>query len=404
MRFAFEVNSYNELDHHTPVADQLLELGHSAWFLLGDDPRLSTDPRLIYLSKWSEFEFSTITDLTSVVGHRVFKLLSRILFGRFSVLWRTNRTRLDLLTSFSRCFGVFRPHKGQGFDCAISGWGDPSSLLMTSALSRGKPIVALPHGYPCVKNSNFNPHLESLMSGGGVDFSLRDFFDAYVVATDRNRNLLKEFKMSAENIRVWGNARFSPAWVEKLRAILPGVSLHLAKPDSQKVLVLLPASTSGFCGEKLKSLLHNLAQRDIVLILKPHTRENSTPTFLRSDLLDKPNVILAADDHTSQLIEASNTVLNFATGTAIEALFLNRRFIFLKYLTTNQLSWDDCRGIKTARSEDDVIRFVEDEAWETDPLQTKHYIADEVFANGKVSNPPRHYAEQLIELARSFKR
>lgn len=404
MKFAFEVNSYNELDHHTPVADQLLELGHSVCFLLGDDPRLSSDPRIPYLSRWGDFELSALTDLASVTGRRIFTFLSRVFFGRFSMVWRTNRKRLNLLTSCSRYLGIYRPHRSWEFDCAISGWGDPSSLLMTSALSRGKPIVSLPHGYPCTKNTNFNPHVASLMSSDGVDFSLRDCFDAYVVATDRNKNLLKEFKMSSDNMGVWGNARFSPAWVEKLRAILPGVSLHLTKPDAQKVLVLLPASTSGFHGEKLKSLLRNLAQKDIVLILKPHTRENSTPSFLLSDLLDKPNVVLAADDHTSKLIEASNTVLNFATGTAIEALFLNRRFIFLKYLTSNQLSWDDCRGIKTAESEEDVVRFVDDESWETDSLQTKQYIANEVFANGKVSDPPRHYAEQLIGLAHSFKR
>lgn len=404
MKFAFEVSSYNELDHHTPVADQLLELGHSVCFLLGDDPRLTSDPRLSYLSRWSGFELSTLTDLTSAIGRRSFTFLSRVFFGRFSAVWRTNRMRLDLLKSISRYLGVYRPHRGWEFDCAISGWGDPSSLLMTSALSRGKPIVSLPHGYPCVKNTNFNPHLASLMSSDGVDFSLRDYFDAYVVATDRNKNLLQEFKMSSGNIEVWGNARFSPMWVEKLRTMLPGVSFHLTNRDAQKVLVLLPASTSGFHREKLQALLRNLARRDIVLILKPHTREQSPPTFLRSDFLDKPNVILASDDHTSKLIEASDTVLNFATGTAIEALFLNRRFIFLKYLTTNQLSWDNCKGIKTAESEEDVIRFIEDESWESDSLQTEQYIAEEVFANGKVSDPPRHYAEKLIELARSFKR
>ena len=405
MKFVFEVNSYNELDHHSPVAEQLLELGNSVCFLLGDDPRLSSDPRLRYLSRWDDFEISTLSTLTSPLGHRVFKLLSRIFFGRFSAVWRTHQMRLQLTSLISRCLFVYRPHHSLKFDCAVSGWGDPSSLLMTSARARRKPIVALPHGYPCMKNTDFNPHIASLVSSGvGVDFSLRDQFDAYVVATERNKNLLREFQMSPDTIRVWGNARFSPRWVERLRQILPELTLQHLPTDTQKVLVLLPASTSGFHAEQLSTLLRRLAQENIVLILKPHTREVSSSTFIPADVLNSRNVVVAAGDHTTKLIEASDTVLNFATGTAIEALFLNRRFVFLRYLTANQLSWDDCNGIRKAASEDEVIRIVTDRTWNTDLSRTSQYIADEVFASGTVSDPPRHYAERLVQLAVSFER
>lgn len=404
MKFVFEVNSFNELDHHTPVAEQLLELGNFVCFLLGEDTRLSSDPRLRYLYTYSGFEVSTLSSLTPAIGHHVFRFFSRLFFGRFSAVWRTNQMRLSLLTSFSRCLGLYWQHRGLKFDCAISGWGDPSSLLMTSALARRKPIASLPHGYPCMKNADFNSHVASLMSGVGVDFSLRDCFDIYVVATDRNRNLLKEFKMSSNNIQVWGNARFSPQWVRKLREILPEIAFDISKTSVQRVLMLLPASTSGFQRDELVNLLRRLAKMNITLILKPHTREMSKVTFVPADILDNPNVILAADDHTTKLIEASHTILNFATGTAIEALFLNRRFIFLKYLTTNQLSWDDCSGIKKAENEDDVVRFVSDVSWQTDSLETSQYIRNEVFAHDNVSDPPRHYAEQLVRLAASTER
>lgn len=403
MKFVFEVNSYNELDHHTPVAEQLLELGNSVCFLLGEDARLSSDPRLQYLHKYSSFEVSTLDSLTSAIGHHVFKFLSRLFFGRLSPVWRTNQIRLKLLTSFSSCLGLYWRHRSLKFDCAISGWGDPSSFLMTSALARRKPLVALPHGYPCIKNSDFNPHVQSLMSGIGVDFSLRDFFNIYVVATDRNKSLLKEFKMSSNNIKVWGNARFSPKWVGKLREILPEVTFGIPKTTTQRVLLLLPASTSGFKKDELVSLLRRLAKLDIILILKPHTREVSEITFVPADLLGNSCVILAANEHTTKLIEASDTILNFATGTAIEALFLNRRFVFLKYLTMNQLSWDDCNGIKKAENEDEVVRFVSDVSWRTNSLETSQYLSNEVFANGSVGDPPRHYAEQLVKLAVSLR-
>ena len=405
MDFVFECNAYNELDHHTPVAAELLKLGNSVTFLLGSDGNLANDPRIEYLQNWPTFRILYLHDLLTPNGRRIFRLLSRLFFGR--VLHnKSNSFRLGGLVRFSTALGIFRHHQALNMDCAVSGWGDPSSVLMTSALARNRPIVALPHGYPCLKNFDYNSHIKNIISETGKlpDFSLRNEFNAYVIATQRNRIMLVAWSMSESTLKVWGNARFSPQWVDTLRSILPPVRIPLEDDSIQKVLILLPATTSGFKNGALESLIHRLAQLDIFLILKPHTRDTDT-SALTSNWHDRQsNVYVATTEHTTKLIEYSDTVLNFATGTAIEALLLGKRLIFCRYLTDNQLSWDDCLGIQISHTEDAVIGMVEDRSWQSNATEASSYLEQEIFADATVGNPPRRYADELVEIASGSKR
>jgi len=405
MDFVFECNAYNELDHHTPVAAELLKLGNSVTFLLGSDRSLADDPRIEYLQNWPAFRTLYLRDLLTPNGRRIFRLLSRLFFGRV-LRNKSNSFRLGGLVKFSAALRIFRHHQALDIDCAVSGWGDPSSVLMTSALARQRPIVALPHGYPCLKNFDYNSHIKSIISKTGKppDFSLRNEFDAYVIATQRNRKMLVAWSMSESTLKVWGNARFSPQWVETLRSILPPVRIQLKDDSIQKVLVLLPATTSGFRKGALDSLIYRLAELNIFLILKPHTRDAAESALASEWHMRQNNVYIATNEHTTKLIEYVDTVLNFATGTAIEALLLGKRLVFCRYLTDNQLSWDDCAGIQIAHSEDAVIEVVEDRSWQSDATEASSYLAQEIFADATVRNPPRRYADELVEIASGGKR
>lgn len=361
-------------------------------------PAFRNDPRTYYLSRWTDFECLYLSKLASPFKFKVFRLLSRFFFGRIFKHIESNRLKLTALVLTSRMLHIVANSRKLELDCAISGWGDPSSYVMVSAIAQSVPIAALPHGYPCLKNHDFNAHVKKLLKeNNGIDFSLRNYFDAYVVATERNLQHLRSWKMSGSVLQVWGNARFSPHWTSTLRSILPDVaskrSLH-----RQKVLALLPASTSSFRSNDLVALLERLSAQDIELVLKPHTREFEA-NFIPSELVGRPNVTVSTDDHTTKLIEYADTVLNFATGAAIEALFMRKRLIFLKYLTENKLSWEDCAGIQIAECEDDVIELVNDTLWVTDIEKAEPYIQDEVFAGGTIEFPPRYYAQQLVSIA-----
>jgi hypothetical protein len=191
-----------------------------------------------------------------------------------------------------------------------------------------------------VKNSNFNPHISAIqrLTGQNPNFSLRNHFDVYVVATRRNRDLLLDWSIHPNVVAIWGNARFCPSWIKTLEAIVPPFEL-VSEIKKQRVLVFLPAATSGFKKDLVHSLIRRLSREDISLIVKPHTREGQhLGELLPGEILALDNVVVEVDTESSSLMRWADTVINFATGTAIEALMQGKRIIFTRYLTVN------CRG------------------------------------------------------------
>jgi len=401
VKFLFEVTDFNSLDHFVPVAAEALKQDHFVTFLFKDCSVDATDARVKYLNWFERFETLQLDDLKARSVDPVFTFISRLFFGRLFSRCGFLDARLKLLVKVSKLLFLYRGLRHIEFDCAISGWGDPSSFAMTLALSRRKPIVALPHGYPCLKNSVFNKEIARILeeTGSLPNFSLRNNFDCYVVATERNRSQLVSWNVQPEKVEVWGNARFSPNWVETLLTFLPKFSDSRLGGHQQVVLFLLPAPTSNFKHAALRSLLIKLARLPIILVLKTHTRMSSQIDIIPAEIMTLQNVVLASETSTTRLIQSSHTVVNFATGTAIDALHIGRRLIFAKYLSDNAYSWEDCPSIKTASCEEECLSLVVDTSWNLEPSLHRSYLDQEVFAEGRVQNPPLHYATRLIEIA-----
>jgi uncharacterized protein YndB with AHSA1/START domain len=407
MHFLFEIDGFNALDHLTPVASELLRRGNSVTFVQIGTWSIENDPRTEFLRRFSAFETTSLEQITTPRQRWIFKRLSQIFFGKLKKAFMDDGLRLKLLECCSGVLGVFRLTDFRIPDVAISGWGDPNSLLMVYGRRNGAKLVSLPHGYPCVKNSDFNPHIKEIIrnTGRSPDFSLRNHFDVYVVATERNRRLLLTWSIAPDVVEVWGNARFCPEWLQSLHLIVPP---HRTKQDDdarQKVLVFLPAATSGFKPNLVQSLIERLASENITALLKPHTREGQKlGDLLPSRLLRYENVNIVPGAESSSLMRWADTVINFATGTAIEALIQRKRIIFTRYLTANRLSWEDCDAVAIADSEDDVINYLRDQSWGNDSVAAEPYLRQEIFADNNVSEPLTHYAERLEMLGSARER
>jgi hypothetical protein len=359
------------------------------------------------LRQFSAFETTSLEQISTPHQRWIFWRLSQIFFGKLKRAFISDDIRLKLLEWCSGALRVFRFTDFKIPDVAVSGWGDPNSFLMVYGRRNGAKLASLPHGYPCVKNSDFNPHITKIIRSTGTspDFSLRNCFDVYVVATERNRSLLLSWSVAPDVVEVWGNARFCPKWLQSLHLIVPP---HRTKQDDdarQKVLVFLPAATSGFKPNLVQSLIERLASENITALLKPHTREGQKlEDLLPSRLLRYENVNIVPDAESSSLMRWADTVINFATGTAIEALIQGKRVIFTRYLTANRLSWEDCAGVAIAGSEDEVINYLRDQSWGNDSVAAEPYLRQEIFADGKVSEPLTHYAKCLELLATTRER
>lgn len=407
MHFLFEIDGFNALDHLTPVASELLRRGNSVTFVQIGTWSIENDPRTEFLRRFSAFETTSLEQITTPRQRWIFKRLSQIFFGKLKKAFMDDGLRLKLLECCSGVLGVFRLTDFRIPDVAISGWGDPNSLLMVYGRRNGAKLVSLPHGYPCVKNSDFNPHIKEIIrnTGRSPDFSLRNHFDVYVVATERNRRLLLTWSIAPDVVEVWGNARFCPEWLQSLHLIVPP---HRTKQDDdarQKVLVFLPAASSGFKLDLVQSLIERLATEEINAVLKPHTREGQDlGELLPNRLLCHENLSIVLDAESSSLMRWADTVINFATGTAIEALMQGKRVIFTRYLTDNRLSWEDCAGVAIADSEDDVVSYLRDQSWGDDAFANEPYLRQEIYADGRVSEPLTHYADRLELLATTQER
>ena len=398
MHFLFEIEGFNALDHLTPVASELLRRGNSVTFVAVGTSPLGNNPRIEFLRRYSDFEIPSLEQVSTPRQRRLFKWLSRFFFGRPKRIFVSDALRLRLLRFCSNVLGVFHFPGFRLPNVAVSGWGDPSSLLMIHARRSGAKLASLPHGYPCQKNSDFNPHVSAIrkVTGKNPDFSLRNHFDVCVVATERNRRLLLSWSMAPDVVEVWGNARFCPDWIRSLHQIVPPFELTQDGDARQRVLVFLPSATSGFKLDLVHSLIERLASEDIIAVLKPHTREGQDlGALLPIRLLRHNNLTVHLDTESSSLMRWADTVINFATGTAIEALMQGKRIIFTRYLTENRLSWEDCAGVTIADSEDDVVNSLRDRSWGNDPVATEPYLRQEIFADGNVSEPLTHYAERL---------
>ncbi|NCZ86987.1 MAG: hypothetical protein EBY95_05985 [Actinobacteria bacterium] len=368
MHFLFEIEGFNALDHLTPVASELLRRGNSVTFVQIGTWSIENDPRTEFLRRFSAFKTTSLEQITTPRQRWIFKRLSQLFFGKLKKAFMGDGLRLKLLECCSGVLGVFRLTDFRIPDVAISGWGDPNSLLMVYGRRNGAKLVSLPHGYPCLKNSDFNPQIRELLT----------------------------WSIAPDVVEVWGNARFCPEWLQSLHLIVPP---HRTKQDDdarQKVLVFLPAATSGFKLDLVQSLIERLATEDVNVVLKPHTREGQDlGEILPSRLLHHENLSIMLDAESSSLMRWADTVINFATGTAIEALMQGKRIIFTRYLTENQLSWEDCDAVAIADSEDDVINYLRDQSWGNDLVVTEPYLRQEIFADDNVSEPLAHYAERL---------
>ena len=142
MHFSFEIEGFNALDHLTPVASELLRRGNSVTFVqIGSTP-IEDNPRFEYLRRFSAFETTSLEQLSTPRQRWIFKRLSQIFFGRYKRVFVKDSLRLRLLEISSNVLGVLNLAHLRRSDVAVSGWGDPSSLLMIHGRRNGAKLAS----------------------------------------------------------------------------------------------------------------------------------------------------------------------------------------------------------------------------------------------------------------------
>jgi len=403
MKYLFHIDSNNDLDHLSPVAWKLLETGHEISYLSNIPLTASVDHRVRLLSRFSTF---SIVNESEIFSNRYLKLgvfLRRALFNRLVRRILPRKPRVAILFFILRTF--LRNHliRESRFDALIYGWSEPERQNFYDAQAYGIPNICLPHGYPCYTNYDINPHIKDIRESTGKwpNFSNRDDFDVYVVQTDRHRRWSIDWNQSEQKVEAWGNARFSVEWSAINLQLLDSYQPSLPSDVRQKVLFLLPFNAYTDPSVALIELLIGIAaEPSLFLALKGHTRGDG---YLKSkwalDLFSRPNVELCTDSQTPSLVRWADVVINFATGTAIEALHQGKPLIHTTYLTQNTSSFESCQAVHFAHCKEDVFRLLEEARngrLETDRSHLDDYFRDEIYAGQEPFDVLQHYCDRII--------
>jgi len=279
--------------------------------------------------------------------------------------------------------------------------------LQLIARSLKIPVVAMPHGHSLKVDSIASKTALQVArdSAGLLPFSDRESFEAYVVASESDREFLrKRSDMDVGNVEVWGSPRFSPEWIRRLygESRIDLRQVHMVSPDAQVVMCFLPKWNNSIEKAPVIELLIRLAREcQIVLWLREHPRkdETSLTTSEWKSLEAHHNVRrLRIDEDTTDLIVACDILLEIESSIVIDAVVLGKKVVMPRYLQDSSviLKFDHVDGVVRTHDSDSTIEAVKNLRY-SEPCgeEFMRYVAAQIH-----SDILSYYSSQLTEVAR----
>jgi hypothetical protein len=268
------------------------------------------------------------------LGHKLYKLTRKIFYNK-------NWARYVLEQSAARvlCFDhIIHNHY-------------VVAVLLRAAKEMSIPTIALPHGVYLYTNDYSKPK-----STVKQRFSKFDHFDYVVVQNHLRKNVLVRSGISEEKIVVLGSARFCEEWIEQNMKILPRTINSNAKSTEKLKIVFMTSKPQ--CRIDMERMLNtfdilsNLSE--IELMIKPHTRMGVNPYLF--DYLPEAD---AYDVLTAELCEWADVVIVIGTSVMTEALMKGKPVLYLKYLHTNTMLFEECGACWTIQNETELENAIQ---------------------------------------------
>lgn len=275
--------------------------------------------------------------------------------------------------------------------------------IQMAAHSLAIPVVALPHGHAMKMTSIGSLHAFEVarQNSGKLPFKSRESFSAYVVAHQSDKDfLIQRSDMSGKNVEVWGSARFSPQWIEKLyESCKPFVG------DSKgqlNVLFFLPKWNNFIDRAKTLDLLTALGRLNHVeLWIREHPRKNesslSDDEWFRLCILPAVRRVDSTVDSV-RLIKGCHLLIEIESSIAIDAVMLGKPVIMPRYLQDQSVisRLDSSESILRTGNCEETVRAVTPDL----KLPTYSQTFLENVAAQRSSDTTEFYDRRLISLAR----
>ena len=217
------------------------------------------------------------------------------------------------------------------------------NVLLKAARELSIPTLALPHGVYLYTNRSYK-------TGASANQRFYKFnrFDYVIVQNHLRKDVLVQSGIAREKIVVLGSARFCGEWIAQNMKILPKRIESNGRDRERLKVVFMPSKPRCRIDvERMHTTIDLLAStREIEAVVKPHTRiGRETHLF---DNMRLPNVSHVL---TSELCEWADVVLIIGSSVITEVLMQGKPVLYLKYLHTNTMLFEECGACWTIHNE-----------------------------------------------------
>ena len=216
------------------------------------------------------------------------------------------------------------------------------NVLLEAAKEKSIPTLALPHGVYLYTN-------ESYKAGTSARQRLYKFnrFDYVIVQNHLRKDVLVRSGITREKIVVLGSARFCGEWIAQNRKILPRMIESNGPSKKLKVVFMVSKPHCRIDIERMLNTFDLLSDvGEVEVMIKPHTRTGTNSRlFANLTLLNASNIL------TPELCEWADVVLVIGSSVITEALMQKKPVLYLKYLHSNTMLFEECGACWTIHTE-----------------------------------------------------
>jgi hypothetical protein len=385
-KILFLLNTYNDIDHLTPVIWKVLKEKSQALIIFTSNFNHQNDYRINYLK--NQFDLPIIKFPIAYKKSLISKFIREIWYNKYF---------------------FYRFLKKNQIDACVYEWGEvPKRNIVGNIFWAAKksniPNFCLPHGCSIYLNKAPNKYIKLLYdkTGKGPNFDGRNQYDTYVYQSPYVLKQAIEWGQNSKTTFAWGSARFYPEWAKNNLSICPDFDIKNNAKSKIKVVLMLPHWNYNVFKSKCIQLIEKLVKLSwIHLVIKDHTRgSGGLPIRLRKKYNSMDNVSASVEAHSPALIKWSDIVINFGSSIGIEALIQNKQLIHPNYLHSNKTIFEKTGACHLANSQDDILEYLID--YKNNRLvditkKNKNKLYQEIIYGGKEKHDTlKKYYNELV--------
>lgn len=375
-KYAFFLNSYNDVDNIVPVIWKFLKMGEDLIIIFGTDFDYKNDYRIRYLQNehglevvkfpYGEYKFFSAKTL---------KRHFRYIFGSYKMYEKFLKDY-----KISTCIFEWNVY----YSSSLQG------MFFGAAKNLKVPTMAIPHGVSIYSNKIVTKNdIEVYNKTGKIQqITFVNDVDLFIEPNIHTQDLHLFGGGNSEIHEVWGSARYYPEWAEINLEICPKFTANEFTNGKLKIVFMLPHWEYNVDVSETLSLIDKLADLPwVYLIIKDHTRGNGgLDNELRTKLNSLPNVDASVSAQSPALIQWSDVVINFGSSIGIEAILQDKVLINPAYLHTNQTIFEMTKSAFEPNDNSEVLEIlneIENNNLKPIPSINKKLLLKEAVYGGK---------------------